>query len=64
MNAADGKMQQRWQYLSASEGTDEEWGDVGPSAIGHDLRSPFGLIFSKNRKFLKESPWYQHPKLR
>ena len=42
MNAADGTMQQRWQYLSASEGTDEEWGDVGPSAIGHDLESPSG----------------------
>ncbi|MBD3306197.1 hypothetical protein GF339_07395 [candidate division KSB3 bacterium] len=36
MNAAGGKMQQRWQYLRASEGTDEAWGDVGQSAMGHD----------------------------
>lgn len=34
MNAANGKMQQRWQYLKASDGTDEEWGEMGESAVG------------------------------
>lgn len=36
MNAANGVTQQRWQYLQASEGTDEEWGELGESAVGHD----------------------------
>jgi hypothetical protein len=34
MNSANGKLQQRWQYLKASEGTDEEWGEMGESAVG------------------------------
>jgi hypothetical protein len=34
VNAANGKMQQRWQYLRASEGTDAEWGEMGVSAVG------------------------------
>ena len=34
MNAANGVLQKRWQYLSASEGTDEAWGDTRPSAFG------------------------------
>ncbi len=36
INAADGKMQQRWQYLRASDGTDEDWGETGISAVGDD----------------------------
>lgn len=34
MNAANGKLRQRWQYLKATEGTDEEWGEMGESAVG------------------------------
>lgn len=39
MNAANGVMQQRWQYLKASDGSDEEWGELGESAVGHDPES-------------------------
>jgi hypothetical protein len=49
MNAANGKMQQRWQYLSASEGTDEEWGAMGQSAPGEDPDGTTG----KNKVYLK-----------
>lgn len=34
MNAANGTMQQRWQYLRATEGSDEDWGEMGTSAVG------------------------------
>lgn len=36
VNAANGVMQQRWQNLRASAGTDEEWGEMGVSAVGAD----------------------------
>lgn len=36
INAANGIMQQRWQYLRASEGSDEGWGEMGESAVGKD----------------------------
>jgi hypothetical protein len=36
INAANGKMQQRWQLFSASEGTDSDWGDMVESAVGED----------------------------
>ncbi len=34
VNATDGRMQQRWQYLRATDGSDEEWGETGVSAVG------------------------------
>lgn len=34
INSANGKLQQRWQVLKASEGTDQEWGEMGESAVG------------------------------
>ncbi len=34
LNAAGGKMQQRWQIFRASEGSDEDWGEMGESAPG------------------------------
>lgn len=34
MNSTDGTLRQRWQYLRASEGTDEDWGELGESAVG------------------------------
>jgi hypothetical protein len=40
MNAADGKMQRRWQILKASEGSDQDWGDMGESAVGEDPNNP------------------------
>ncbi len=49
LNAAGGKMQQRWQIFKASEGTDEDWGAPGQSAPGHDVDSTDG----ENRVFLR-----------
>jgi len=34
LNAAGGKMVRKWQYFRAAEGTDEDWGDMGQSAVG------------------------------
>ncbi len=34
MNAAAGKLQQRWQYFKARPGRDEDWGETGQSAVG------------------------------
>lgn len=36
VNSANGKMQRRWQYLRATEGTDEEWGELGASAVAEN----------------------------
>lgn len=33
INSANGVMQKRWQYLQATEGTDEEWGELDASAV-------------------------------
>jgi hypothetical protein len=49
MNAAGGKLQQRWQYFKASEGRDEDWGEMGESAVGLDPK-PKG---ERQRTFIK-----------
>ncbi len=49
LNAADGKMQQRWQVFHAAEGSDEDWGDPGQSAPGLDPNNETG----ENRVFLR-----------
>jgi hypothetical protein len=48
VNAADGKMQQRWQLLKAAEGRPEDWGDQGQSAPGENPEQESG----SNRVFL------------
>jgi hypothetical protein len=56
VNAAGGKMQQRWQVFSASEGKDEDWGDMGDSAPPEDLDNPN----KESRVYLKrgiDSQW-------
>ncbi len=39
MNAAAGKLQQRWQYFRARPGADDDWGETGQSAVGADPAS-------------------------
>lgn len=36
VNATNGVMRRRWQYLRATEGADEEWGETGASAVAED----------------------------
>lgn len=36
VNSANGVMRRRWQYLRATDGTDEEWGETGASAVAED----------------------------
>lgn len=47
MNAANGKMQQRWQYLRATEGSDADWGEMGVSAVSTDPSDTSERIFIK-----------------
>lgn len=47
MNAANGVMQRRWQYLRATEGTDEDWGAAEVSAVGADPDDPAEKVFIK-----------------
>jgi hypothetical protein len=47
LNAADGRLQQRWQLFSASEGTDEEWGALGQSAVGEDPNAESETVYLK-----------------
>ncbi|HUV06967.1 MAG TPA: DUF6772 family protein [Spirochaetia bacterium] len=49
MNAAAGKLQQRWQYFKASEGRDEDWGEMGESAVGLDP----GQKGARHKTFIK-----------
>jgi hypothetical protein len=56
INSAGGKMQQRWQIFKATEGADEDWGDMGQSAPGDDPDSEEGA----NRVYLHrgiDSQW-------
>jgi hypothetical protein len=53
VNAADGKMQQRWQYLRASEGSDEDWGEMGTSAISDNGKG-------EERVFIKRGLGSEH----
>jgi hypothetical protein len=34
VNSAGGKLQKRWQYFCAVDGSDEDWGETGESAVG------------------------------
>jgi hypothetical protein len=47
LNAADGRMQQRWQLFSAQEGTDEDWGALGQSAVGEDPEADGNTVYLK-----------------
>lgn len=47
MNAANGRMHQRWQYLRASEGTDEDWGATETSAVGANPDDPTEKVYIK-----------------
>lgn len=55
MNAANSKLQQRWQYLKASEGTDQEWGEMGESAVGSDLEGG-----SREKVYIKRGLGNEH----
>ena len=35
VNSTGGRLQHRWQFFKASEGRDEDWGEMGESAVGH-----------------------------